>query len=399
MRSKSITSMRKESNESIEIDTPSPLHPRRQQLSETQDKEEGYDKRLELPSQDDHGSEEGEEGEEEDSDFLTELRLGERFLNVMALMARLSTQSLGNIPVPTSAGGQTNTERSLLPTRTSRRGAISSYEISSPPPPSRPQLSIQSPPKSPIHEVRKVAKRLPRSLQGPLTFDICMLLPTPLDERQSPLKSPIRRKRLRKRVRRRTLRRRAKRTWLASHASWPAHASADYIADHTLQDVAAINAARLVERLGERKVNGQTIPRVLSMPLPPLQRNHKQFTAEIPVEEGLEFIANTCEDDEIEEEGQASEYSEETAQDEIESEDDDESNETPSLENNSAEIESVSPQEDHESTIGKNEAPAKKRPLYHRPAWISPELHVWLVKSGLFATKPRRELQSTSLLD
>eukprot|EP00644_Phytophthora_capsici_P012368 jgi/Phyca11/121870/e_gw1.46.289.1 len=150
-----------------------------------------------------------------------------------------------------------------------------------------------------------------------------MLLPTPLDERQSPLKSPIRRKRLRKRVRRRKLRRRARQTWHASYSSWPPHASVDYIVDHSHRDIAAINAARLVERLGERKINAQTIPRIQSMPLPPLQRNHQQFTTEIPV-------------------------------------------------------------------------PVKKRPLYHQPAWISPELHVWLVKSGLFATKPRRELHPTT---
>ncbi|EGZ21778.1 hypothetical protein PHYSODRAFT_490818 [Phytophthora sojae] len=147
-----------------------------------------------------------------------------------------------------------------------------------------------------------------------------MLLPTPIDERQSPLRSPIRRKRLRKRLRRRKLRRRARRTWHTSHASWPPHASADYIVDHSRQDIAGISAARLVERLGERKVNTQTLPRVISMPLPPL-RQAKPSAALEP----------------------------------------------------------------------------KTRPLYHQPAWISPELHTWLVQSGLFATKPRHELLSLEL--
>lgn len=42
-------------------------------------------------------------------------------------------------------------------------------------------------------------------------------------------------------------------------------------------------------------------------------------------------------------------------------------------------------------------APSKRRPLYHQPAWISPELHAWLVASGLFAVKPRRELRRPDL--
>ncbi|KAL3661529.1 hypothetical protein V7S43_013289 [Phytophthora oleae] len=402
-QSKSTSSLHKESNENVEL--AAGLHLQRHQLSDTSDNTATDDKRQEPPPGRPQGDDGSEEEDEEDSDMHTELRLGERFLNVMALMARLSTQSLGDIPVPTSAGspirlGRTATERSLLLTRTSRRGALSPIAVSSPPPPSPPQLAVKSPPKSPIHEVRKVAKRLPRSLQGPLTFDICMLLPTPMDERQSPLKSPIRRKRLRKRVRRRKLRRRAKRTWHASHASWPPHASADYIVDHSRQDVAAISAARLVERLGERKVNAQTIPRVLSLPLPPLDRNHTQFTAEIRTDEGLELTANISEDDiieAVEQVGSDSEYSEEGGQDEIASEDEDESNETPSFDNNTAGDESVSPQEDHKDAADKTEAPVTKHPLYHQPAWISPELHVWLVKSGLFATKPRRDLHPVSL--
>ncbi|EEY56404.1 uncharacterized protein PITG_09931 [Phytophthora infestans T30-4] len=146
-----------------------------------------------------------------------------------------------------------------------------------------------------------------------------MLLPTPLDERQSPLRSPVRRKRLRKRVRRR-LRRRSRRSWQASHASWPPHASADYIVDHARQDIAGINAARLVQRLG---VNTQALSRASSMPLPPLKLTLQ------------ERVADTT------------------------------------------------------ST--------RRRPLYHQPAWISPELHTWLVTSGLFATKPRHELLSTDL--
>ncbi|OWZ21154.1 hypothetical protein PHMEG_0004323 [Phytophthora megakarya] len=147
-----------------------------------------------------------------------------------------------------------------------------------------------------------------------------MLLPTPLDERQSPLRSPIRRKRLRKRLRRRKLRRRARRTWQASHASWPPHISADYVVDHARQDIAGISATRLVQRLDERKMHSQPLPRVMSMPLPPLHRNQ------------------------------------------------------------------------HESDVDRTIAQPKKRPLYHQPAWISPELHAWLIESGLFATKPRREL-------
>lgn len=31
----------------------------------------------------------------------------------------------------------------------------------------------------------------------------------------------------------------------------------------------------------------------------------------------------------------------------------------------------------------------RKRPLFHQPAWISPELKTWLISSGMFPTKSR----------
>ncbi|KAL4100053.1 hypothetical protein PRIC1_007850 [Phytophthora ramorum] len=329
--------------------------------------------------------EDNEESEEDqaDDDGQAELRLGERFLNLMARMARLASQSLGDNPATGPPAART------IARGTTER-VLSSMPIPpSPPPPAKsPQ---KSPLKSPKHVVRDVAKRLPRALQGELTFDICMLLPAPLNERQSPLRSPIRRKRLRKRVRRRRLRRRARRTWQASHASWPPHASADYIVDHSRQDIAGISASRLVERLGERKVNVQSLSRVISMPLPPLNRNSTNLQAAqssdaASVDEHVEDVdsEHDSEDDDSEQEEE-----EEDADDESPSEHEETSEPLGSTADTAT---TPSPREPQELVADKLALPARKRALYHQPAWISPELHAWLVESGLFATKPRREL-------
>ncbi|KAG7388443.1 hypothetical protein PHYPSEUDO_012504 [Phytophthora pseudosyringae] len=394
--------------------SPPPPLPRRQQLGDTLEETAAGEKRQE-PSPGRHQVERGiqeEEEEEEDTndDAQSELRLGERFLNVMALMARLATQSLGETPAPTSPGSpsrlaRTSTERSLSPLarsntkRTPTEPALSPVATaSSPRPPKQLQTRAASPPTSPKHAVRKVAERLPRALHGPLTFDISMLLPAPLDERQSPLKSPIRRKRLRKRVRRRKLRRQPRRTWHASHASWPAHASADYIVDHSHQDTAGISAARLVERLSERKVNVQTLPRVLSLPLPPLHRSSEHVvlaTNSTEAEEHYEEDADVSEEHESDDQDDMEREGEQM----VDSDDgagvlQDESDEASLHSDNTAASATSSPRDD---VADKTAALASKRPLYHQPAWISPELHAWLVASGLFATKPRRELLSTTL--
>ncbi|KAG2766207.1 hypothetical protein PC129_g6127 [Phytophthora cactorum] len=373
----------------------SPPHPaRRESIGDTL----GDPDEQSEPSQGSGEINEEQEEDEDHHDVQSELRLGERFLNMMALMARLSTQSLGD-NAPSSAGPNRLTERSL-PFYTDRTLLRTPQRVLSAAatafPPQQQQSLVNSPPTSPIHAVRKVAKRLPHALQGPLTFDICMLLPTPLDERQSPLRSPIRRKRLRKRVRRRRLRRRARRTWQASHASWPPHASADYIVDHSRQDIAGINAARLVGRLDERKVNVPSLPRVISMPLPPLQRNDTRVLATNrteAVDEKDQEAADGSEDDEQESDNSESDVDAE-GEELGDSQDEDESNKTLLCSGNTA---ATAAFEDREKVAEKTPAQARRRPLYHQPAWISPELHTWLVASGLFATKPRRELLSTGL--
>ncbi|ETP53028.1 hypothetical protein F442_02029 [Phytophthora nicotianae P10297] len=369
-----------------------PPHPaRRESIRDTLDE---LDEQSE-PAQESEGLEEVQEDEDNDVHIQSELRLGERFLNMMALMARLSMQSLGdNAPMSASPHRLTerslpfHTDRTLLGTPQRALSAATAF-------PPQQQSPVKSPPTSPIHAVRKVAKRLPRALQGPLTFDICMLLPTPLDERQSPLRSPIRRKRLRKRVRRRRLRRRARRTWQASHASWPPHASADYIVDHARQDIAGINAARLVERLDERRVDVQTLPRVLSMPLPPLNRNDKRvFASNMAGAVDNYEDAGTSDDDGQESDGCNSVDEEELVDnDQGALQEEYESNETPLPIDNTAATATLSPREQ----IADKPPAQTRRPLYHQPAWISPELHTWLVASRLFATKPRRELLPTGL--
>ncbi|KAG6610862.1 RasGEF domain-containing serine/threonine-protein kinase X [Phytophthora cinnamomi] len=383
----------------------SPPRPaRRQTLSDTLEEEaEEQEAQSDNPLQ----IKEEEEGEQDenvvvDDDGRAELRLGERFLNMMALMARLSTQSLGENPPSPSRLARTNTERSMSLIRSSTERTLISVApgaASPSPPPSPPQIQlsspVKSPPKSPKRTVLEVSKRLPRALQGPLTFDICMLLPTPMDERKSPLRSPIRRKRLRKRVRRRKLRRRARRTWQASHASWPPHASADYIVDHSRQDIAGINAARLVERLGERKVNTQTLPRVISMPLPPLRHN---IRSEQNIKSPTEVNDSVPSDnDEQESDGHDSEgeLDDDEEGDDVEDDTQDEDAETPPPSSDSTETTISLPQD--ELDVDQPALQLKKRPLYHQPAWISPELHTWLVESGLFATKLRHELVSSEI--
>ncbi|KAF4136046.1 hypothetical protein GN958_ATG14792 [Phytophthora infestans] len=314
---------------------------------------------------------------------------------MMALMARLSTQSLGDNQVPTLASPNRPTGSSLpfntdKPLSSTPQRTLSAATTLPP----QQQSPIKSSPTSPVHAVRKVAKRLPRALQGPLTFDICMLLPTPLDERQSPLRSPVRRKRLRKRVRRR-LRRRSRRSWQASHASWPPHASADYIVDHARQDIAGINAARLVQRLG---VNTQALSRASSMPLPPLKWNSSSSLQPNGTDEEDYQEAHRSEDDEQESDG-------DNLESDVDDEDEDnaltcnnndlDSNETPLSTGNTEATTTPSISEEQERVA--DTTSTRRRPLYHQPAWISPELHTWLVTSGLFATKPRHELLSTDL--
>ncbi|KAE9341129.1 hypothetical protein PF008_g10780 [Phytophthora fragariae] len=369
--------------------SPSPPRPtRRRTLSDTLEEEAeelqavGSQKPNPLQIKEEEEQEQEEEEELDGDDGQAELRLGERFLNMMALMARLSTQSLGDNP---SRLARTNTERSLSLVRSSTERTLMSIAPASSPPSSPTRIQLPSPPKSPLkspkHAVREVSKRLPRALQGSLTFDICMLLPAPMDERQSPLRSPIRRKRLRKRVRRRKLRRRARRTWQASHASWPPHASADYIVDHSRVNIAGVSAARLVERLGERKVNTQTLPRVISMPLPQVTKSPTEAASDIDAQERDSHDS----EDEL--------YDDEEREEDVEDDTQDEDAETPPPSSDFTEVAISSPQDEPDA----DHAPLqpKKRPLYHQPAWISPELHAWLVESGLFVTKPRHELLSS----
>ncbi|RLN77364.1 hypothetical protein BBJ28_00027260 [Nothophytophthora sp. Chile5] len=314
----------------------------------------------------------------------TLLRLGERFLNVMALMARLARQPLSD------------------------DGASPAPE------PQRDAHAVVAAAASPVHVVRAVGERVPPALRDQLTFDICTLLPAP---QSSPLHSPIRRKRLRKCLRRRR-RRRPRRSWQASYVSWVPHASADYIEHHARQDVAAASAARLVGRLQDHQVQDQ---RLLpgKTTLPPLDRSGRQHASKVADDDEREHDDHDDHDDHASDEAvpKRSHHDEadETDDDEHDQEDeadaDDQEDEVDDDDDQESEAEDDDDQEvswsHDDSHVGSPHmeargpppssartaaAASKKPPLYHQPAWISPELRAWLVASGLFSTRPRREL-------
>ncbi|RLN97990.1 hypothetical protein BBJ28_00021895 [Nothophytophthora sp. Chile5] len=322
-------------------------------------------------------------------DEKTLLRLGERFLNVMALMARLARQPL------------------------------SDAAASPAPEPQREAPAVAAAPAatSPVHVVRAVGERVPPALREQLTFDICMLLPAP---QPSPLHSPIRRKRLRKRLRRRR-RRRPRRSWQASYVSWVPHASADYIEHHARQDLAAASAARLVDRLQDHRVKDQ---RLLSgkTTLPPLYPSGSQQASKV-ADDVDEHDHHDHDHDAVPKRNHDHEAEEVDADEHDQEDDEEEEDEEVSWSWGSDFLIAVvvqrrlsrSPltlcviccsQSIHDDVVvvvppqlqalepapPSVATPAKKPPLFHQPAWISPELRAWLVASGLFSTRPRREL-------
>ncbi|KAG7397799.1 hypothetical protein PHYBOEH_000180 [Phytophthora boehmeriae] len=138
------------------------------------------------------------------------------------------------------------------------------------------------------------------------------------------------------------------------------------------------------------------------MPLPALNRDdhHQVARSTTTVSAAKEELVSGLDSDEEEE------YDDEDDEDhdqEDANEDDEDKEElqgsvqredeaTPLESDKPAAIAASSPRKPLEPEVDSSPAQTKKRPLYHQPAWISPELHAWLVASGLFATKPRCEL-------
>lgn len=305
-----------------------------------------------------HENHEQQEPKDAENSSQQEQRLGERFLRVMALMSRLSHMNLGS-------------SESLRPD--------SSCSIS---------LSILgpalSPKRSPTGKALVVGASSPvlvrvnaatESLRQHLTTDIVDLLPAPIDARQSPLQSPIRRQQLRRRGKRsrRKRRRRAPIEWHTSHATWAPRASADYIHEHGKRDFLG-NCAGLVRKLAELKcTHGDSGPirrslvESVSLPMLPDRRlwdgsnRHRQLL-----------------DQQDQQEDEESDSASESEREDQEQDQKEQPSPVPAAINHNPEVE-------------KEDTPAPERrppqPLFHQPAWISPELRRWLLQSRMFPTK------------
>ncbi|TYZ57101.1 hypothetical protein PybrP1_005895 [[Pythium] brassicae (nom. inval.)] len=202
-----------------------------------------------------------------------------------------------------------------------------------------------------------------------------MLLPPPIDARQSSLQSPIRRKHLRKRRRRRRrLRRREKRTWATSHATWVPHASAAYIEEHCAKLGGA--GSRLMAKFAELKSASSSTALAKAHSLPLLSTRRFLYAGS----------------------KQTAASSLKTGDSECSSSDEDNDNDAPDEQRacsadseDEGEQQSSSDRDEADDGAGDNELPstARQGPLVHPPALLSPQLHAWLVASGLFQTRKR----------
>lgn len=298
-------------------------------------------------------------------------RLGERFLRVMALMSRLSHMNLSN-----SESLQPDSSRSI---------SLSALE---------PALSPKRSPTGAASHAAVIGASAPllvrvnaatEPLRQHLTADIVNLLPAPMDARQSPLQSPIRRQQLRHRGkrRRRRRRRRVPIEWHTSHTTWAPRVSADYIHEHGRRDFLG-NCAGLVRKLAELKrshggsgVPKRSLAKSVSLPmLPNTRHSDASDRRRQPRPASLEQ-----QDEEDEEEESASES-------ESEPEDQEEQGTTQIEEAPPHPIPVAMDQDPVVQTQEDAPAPehrAQQQPLFHQPAWISPELRRWLLQSRMFS--------------
>lgn len=297
-------------------------------------------------------------------------RLGERFLRVMALMSRLSHMSLSSSETLRSDSSRSISLSALGPASSPKRTPMGDASHAT-------AIGVSSP-----LLVRVNAATEP--LRQHLTADIVGLLLAPMDERQSPLQSPIRRQQLRRRGkrRRRRRRRRAPIEWHTSHTTWAPRVSADYIHEHGKRDFLG-NCAGLVRKLAElKRMHGDAGPTkrslVKSVSLPMLANRR-------PSDASPDRCSRTrpapFEQDEEKEEGESDSASESEQEDQ--DQEDEESEEPPPPA-------PVPVAMDHDPVVEKEEdAPApecraQQQPLFHQPAWISPELRRWLLQSRMF---------------
>lgn len=356
-----------------------------------------------------------------DVDVQEEQRLGERFLRAMAVLARLSRASLD-----APDGGDARTSRRKESARspsTSRdnegvntvsaalRGVDDvsqdtealSEELRSP----SPGKAAALPPKtgaggSPMRAHLVKANVATAPLQEHLTFEITMLLPPPIDSRQRALQSPIRRERLRKRRRRRRRKKRLRREWHTSLTTWVPHMASDYAES---QEASAwrrnheFQLSQQMQQLDLRRPRFPSVARSISLPL----LGRWQVQAD---HEGAGVEQHSPDDESGSDSG---EDEDDSGEDEDGGDNSDSGNASDA--NDSDASRAASPSDTQMPTASAREesdgieaaleatpaaAPSPHHTVrHHRPAWISPELRVWLIDSGLFATttttRPRRE--------
>ncbi|CEG50386.1 uncharacterized protein PHALS_08098 [Plasmopara halstedii] len=227
--------------------------------------------------------------------YLSKQRLNDRFLNMMALMERLSVQSLEDTHV---------------------NNIVSSLET--------------VPHHSPIDTQIVISK---------------------LDDRQSLVHFPIRRKRLRKRRRKA---RKTRQKWETSHVTWPQHALIDYVADHSHCEPAEIRAFELSKRLETMKCQDYTSRQPKLTHLPSFNHTFRSISKHLchnREKTPCNTIRNNCDVARIKQK--------------------------------------VACKVDTQSFLSK--APVsdvRNQPVHHHPIWISPAFHSYLLASQNFPTKP-----------
>lgn len=368
-----------------------------------------------------------------------QLRLGERFLRMMAVMARLARMPLDDqdgdnlSPAASPQAQGHNQQPTALEKIVQKKETIALQRLS-------PHKAVAvtggvptggggSPAKGAAAPLLVPVNAATEPLRPHLTFEISMLLPQPMDTRQSSLQSPIQRKQLRPPQRRRKRRRRPrgeKRSWQTSHATWVPRASAAYIEEHSRL---LSHSSKLMDKFAQLKKSAEPSSQMAkssSMPtlnqskylyaFPPLNKpasaaklGHEDSSGEDDNGESCDDDAEESESDGHEDEGARSENNEPTFSSflHLREEGDAASHTYPPDEapppilsiptaalDPSSSISNISKDDD---TAASPSPPAatttnvamRKRPLFHQPAWISPELKTWLINSGMFPTKPR----------
>lgn len=372
---------------------------------------------------------------------LHQLRLGERFLRMMTTMARLSRWPLEAHGEDTGAAQSTlapphraNRESQVASSPTgalqkiaAKKEVLPAQKLS----PHKPTANAASPAKGAAAPLLIPTNVATEPLRQHLTFEISMLLPQPIDTRQSSLQSPIRRKNLLRRRRRRRRRlRREKRTWMTSHTTWVPHASAAYIEEHSAKN--GDDVSKLMAKFAQLKSasSSSTLSKSQSMSAldnrtflyafpkkavaPCAARAHEQHgssDSESPScsdsedeneADGLECDLADSERAETETDEKQISTSENHRDETRASGDNKPPFSSPSLPTHGSEAAShtyphetprSSPQADAVDTTAAYFLTTQKRPLFHRPALISPELNAWLIDSGMFQTRRRPVLQ------